>query len=117
MHAYCALGLFIGLNGCSLKTEENLRVVREVPLDHLMLETDAPYCGIGSTSQGFKHVKTFFPEAKPDKFEMGRTVKGRTEPSHIVQVAEVVAAVKGIPVSVVAAAAHANALRVFFPPR
>ena len=61
------LDLFVGLNGCSLKTEANLEVVKQVPLDRLLLETDCPYCGISSTHAGYKYVSTKYPSVRKDK--------------------------------------------------
>lgn len=109
-----SLDLFIGVNGCSLRTEENLEVVKRIPLDRLMLETDAPWCEMRPTHASYSMIKTFLPlKKKPDKFEWGEGVKGRCEPWMMRQVLEVVAAVKGVDQEVVARHAHLNASRVF----
>ncbi|GKT33000.1 TatD family like protein, partial [Aduncisulcus paluster] len=88
--AILKLGFDIGVNGCSLKTEENLRVVRDIPLDRLHLETDAPWCEIRPSHASYKYVKTRFPAKKKEKFVMGQLVKSRNEVCCIIQVAEVI---------------------------
>lgn len=50
------LGLYVGLNGCSFKTEDNCRVVEAVRLDRLMLETDGPWCEVRPTHEGWKYL-------------------------------------------------------------
>jgi TatD DNase family protein len=73
----------------SLKTEENLQVAVNVPLDRLMLETDGPWCDIRPTHASFKHLSKMTPEQqamyippskKKEKFEFGLMVKNRNEP-------------------------------------
>ena len=46
MRELVALGLDVGVNGCSMKTEENLEVVKTIPLDRLQLETDGPWVSL-----------------------------------------------------------------------
>jgi TatD DNase family protein len=114
METLLALGLYIGVNGCSLRTEENLEVVKRIPLDRLMLETDAPWCEMRPTHASYQHIKTMLPmKKKPDKFEWGEGVKGRCEPWMMRQVLEVVAAVKGLEEEVVAKHAYENVMKVF----
>ncbi|KAI4118656.1 MAG: hypothetical protein LQ338_007363, partial [Usnochroma carphineum] len=101
------LGFDIGINGCSLKTEENLEVVKAVPLDRLQLETDGPWCEIRPShagmkvlleQEGGKEEVERWKKVKKEKWEEGVMVKGRNEPAEIVKVAMVVAGVKGISV-------------------
>ncbi|KAF8847887.1 hypothetical protein BDZ45DRAFT_754431 [Acephala macrosclerotiorum] len=69
-------GWDIGINGCSMKTEDNCAVVREVPLDRLQVETDGPWCEMrpSHASQdyllamgvGIKTLKISKPNGKPN---------------------------------------------------
>lgn len=46
MRELVALGLHVGVNGCSMKTEDNLEVVKAIPLDRLQIETDGPWVSL-----------------------------------------------------------------------
>ncbi|KAG9396917.1 TatD family [Carpediemonas membranifera] len=113
MRKMIEMGLHIGVNGCSLKTEENLDVVKQIPLDRLMLETDCPYCDIRATHAGSGLVKTKFNTRPNHRYDPSCLVKGRCEPCQIVQVAEVVSVVCDVPVEQLAKTAFDNTCAVF----
>jgi len=114
---FMSLGLYIGVNGCSLKTAENLEAVRRLPLERLVLETDCPWCDIRPSHAGAKYVRTAFPAKKEKQYnrELGREfcVKNRTEPCHVAQVAEVVAGAKGADVREVVEVCRRNVYDLF----
>ncbi|KAI3473379.1 hypothetical protein Pfo_030669 [Paulownia fortunei] len=108
--------LFIGINGCSLKTAENLDVVKGIPLERLMIETDSPYCEIKNTHAGINFVKSSWPSKKKEKYDPECIVKGRNEPCLVRQVLEVVAGCKGIAdINQLSKTLYHNTCRVFFP--
>lgn len=111
---YLDQGLYIGITGCSLKTEENIEAMKSIPTDRLLLETDAPWCDIRPTHAGFKYIKTKFETKKKEKWEKGLCVKGRNEPANIVQVLEVVAGCRGEDVESLAQSVYENTLNLFF---
>lgn len=112
---YIDFGLHVGINGCSLKTEENLKVVAQLPDEKILIETDAPWCEIRPTHAGFKHVKTKFEYTKrKDKWNESLMIGGRCEPTQIIQVAEVIAAIKGKDMKDLAERYYENTLKLFF---
>ena len=64
LNKYLDLGLYIGITGCSIKTIENIKLIPKIPLDKLLLETDAPYCQIKPSHASFKFVQTKFQMSK-----------------------------------------------------
>lgn len=109
------LGYFIGLNGCSLRTPENLAVVKSLPIERLLIETDAPWCEIKNTHAGKAHIHTKIEPApvKKEKWKQGSMIKGRNEPCCIKQVLEVICGVKGLDISETAETIHQNTLQLF----
>lgn len=126
------LGLDIGVNGCSLKTAENLEVVKAIPLERMQLETDGPWCEVRSTSAGMgtldeitttsggeayrtkDEILASFPKSvKKEKWNEDSIVKGRNEPCMIGLVAEIVARVKGVTAKEVSELAWRNSCKMF----
>lgn len=96
MADYLELGLYIGITGwiCDERRAEELRkAVRELPLDRVLLETDAPYL----------LPRSLRPTPR----------SRRNEPSHLPEVLRVLAVHMGQDEDVIAAAASRNAERLF----
>jgi TatD DNase family protein len=118
MLALCELGLYIGINGCSLRTDALLHtLVPAIPADRLLLETDAPWCGIKKTHPSYPFILSEIPVTgvkKKEKWEAGYVVKDRNEPMYIHQVAEVVARTRGVSVQELAEQCWINSQKLFF---
>ena len=116
MRSLLDLGFDIGINGCSMKTEENLAVIKEIPLDRIQIETDGPWCEIRPSHASSQYLKDgpSMPKAvKKEKWQKGMMIKGRNEPVAIPLVAHVIAKVKDVPVEEVCAAAWKNSVAMF----
>ncbi|RDA85339.1 hypothetical protein CP532_1258 [Ophiocordyceps camponoti-leonardi (nom. inval.)] len=71
------LGLYIGVNGCSLKTKENCDVVSKIPIHSIMLETDGPWCEVRPSHEGWQRYLAFKAAQKSEKEKSQET--GETE--------------------------------------
>lgn len=111
------LGFDIGINGCSMKTPENVEVVKKVPLDRIQLETDGPWCEIRATHASTEFLKDApevqWKSVKKEKWVQGAMIKGRNEPCMIGRVGWAVAGMKGITLEELTEAAWANTVKMF----
>ncbi|KAJ5506893.1 TatD family [Penicillium expansum] len=112
------LGLEISVNGVSFRTDEQLEMVRNIPLDKLQLETDAPWCEVLSNDPKIAaYLETARPlpaSRKHNKFILGQMVKTRNESCSIERVGLVVAGLKGVTMKEVVEAAWNNSSRMFW---
>ncbi|KAF2759821.1 deoxyribonuclease tatD [Pseudovirgaria hyperparasitica] len=110
------LGLDVGVNGCSMKTEENIAVVKEIPLERLQIETDGPWCEMRPSHASAQYTKNAPPlvkAVKKEKWAKGCMVKGRNEPATLPHVAYAIANIKGIPVEDVCEYSWRNSIKMF----
>ncbi|KAK0119813.1 hypothetical protein ONS95_011245 [Cadophora gregata] len=110
------LGFHISVNGVSFQSEELLDMVKYIPLTHLQLETDAPWCEISPKSPAMRYLvdaSPLPPSKRHGKFVEGQMVKGRNEPCTIERVARVVAGVKEVPLDKITAVAWKNSVGMF----
>jgi TatD DNase family protein len=111
------MGFDIGINGCSMKTAENIEVVKKVPLERIQLETDGPWCEMRLTHASAEYVKDMSEEqwrsVKKERWVQGSMVKGRNEPSTIGKVGWAVAKIKGVSLEVLTEAAWSNTIKMF----
>lgn len=117
MQGLVEMGFDVSVNGFSFQDRESLEMVRQIPLDRLQIETDAPWGEIPAGSELAKRYLANAPSLpqskKKDKFELGLMVKGRNESCTMDRVAFVVAGLKGITVEEVAEAAWINSVKMF----
>lgn len=124
------LGFYIGINGCSLREECNLKVVKELPLERLMIESDAPWCQIRPTHASWPLLQSYRKsindsnnellsieqeqEVKKEKHQMNKMVKGRNEPCNTSQVLQILSIIKETPIDHVAEILYKNSIEMFF---
>ncbi|KAF7320128.1 Deoxyribonuclease tatd [Mycena kentingensis (nom. inval.)] len=116
------MGFYLSVNGCSLKTEDNLKAAKAMRPERILLETDAPWCSMTGGHASKQHLASlpqslreayFPPSTRPENFVEGKAVKGRNEPCAIGGVAWVVHELHGVPLEKVAAKAYKNTIELF----
>ena len=113
METLVEMGLYIGINGCSLRDPNFLEsVLPNIPLDRILVETDAPYCDIRPTHPSWKHI-TPITTCKPEKWVPNTIVKNRNESACINLITQVIAGVRKEHYPTMCETIRQNTLRLF----
>jgi len=116
------MGFYISVNGCSLKTEENLKTAKAIRPERILLETDAPWCSMTGGHASKEHLTSlppslrelyFPPSTRPENFVLGKAVKGRNEPCAVGGVAWVIHRLHDIPLEKITEKAFQNTVELF----
>lgn len=112
---YLDHGLYIGVTGASFKTAQQVATMKKIPAERLLIETDAPYCGIVPKYEGYKYINTKIPFKQVSDWTKGFPILGRNEPCHIVQVLEVLSNSRNEDAHALATTIYNNTTNLFFP--
>ncbi|KAF5847154.1 hypothetical protein GGP41_003497 [Bipolaris sorokiniana] len=119
MQKLVSMGLHVSINNFAFRDRDSLEMIRDVPLEKLQIETDAPWGEIQASSEVAKAylqnaTKWAWGSKKKDKFSLGDMVKERNESCSMEKVTFVVAGLKGLSVEEVAESAWDNSITMFF---
>ncbi|EIW71710.1 hypothetical protein TREMEDRAFT_67918 [Tremella mesenterica DSM 1558] len=116
MYELIEQGLYIGINGCALKLSQGLDVVREIPENRILLETDSPWCSITSTHASYPFLPPTSAQLKKvnhKSWSADTGIKGRQEPSDLISIAHIVAKIRGVTLEYLARVCWENTERLF----
>lgn len=109
--------MYIGLNGCSLRDEQGISVASMLPLDRIMIESDAPYCEMRPSHASRPFLLDFewnLPSpVDKSRHDPSKPVKGRNEPTESRRVLRVLSKLRGIDEEELSEIIYANTLRLF----
>lgn len=102
------MGYYISVNGCGLRTQENIDTMCSVPLERLLIETDCPWCWVKPKDAGFKYIKTW-----PEKTKQNNGKILSNEPATLIQILEIVAGARNQDMRLLAAELRENTNKLF----
>lgn len=80
----------------------------------MCLLLDSPWCEIKPSHASYQYVQTKFASRKKEKHDLQSLVKGRNEPCNLIQILEVLAAIKKIDMEQLGDQIYANTQSLFF---